>query len=307
MAAKKAAKSSARRRGAAASSTRPRARSTARRTATARKTAAKASKKRATGGRKAGGSPTASRKTTARRKQATPKKAAAKKRQSAAQRRLSAPRAARPKARQTRTAGKAARKAKKTASPPRVARKPSTTRKRPAAPRRQARRPATAPVQTPDVAIPSELTSPGSPLGEARRRQSRPATGLARERRQLPAAERGEVEETPTLDDSRLLASARSGRRELNEALRLHTEATPDLTAGDIDARWEDAYAVGDEAPGGDNPTPDQDRVEDIGRALGLTYEDNEELEGGEKIVERDRHRWELDPASSDDWPHNQD
>ena len=50
------------------------------------------------------------------------------------------------------------------------------------------------------------------------------------------------------------------------------------LTGGDVDADWEDAYAVGDEAPGGDNPTPDQDRVDDIGKALGVEYQDNEEL-----------------------------
>jgi len=78
------------------------------------------------------------------------------------------------------------------------------------------------------------------------------------------------------------------------------------LTGGDVDASWEDAYSVGDEAPGGDNPTPDQDRVDDIGKALGVTYEDNEELRGSDKVAERDRHRWELDPASSDDWPHEQ-
>ena len=52
------------------------------------------------------------------------------------------------------------------------------------------------------------------------------------------------------------------------------------MTAGDVDADWEDAYSVGDEAPGGDNPTPDQDRVDDIGKALGVQYEDNEELKG---------------------------
>ena len=72
--------------------------------------------------------------------------------------------------------------------------------------------------------------------------------------------------------------------------------------AGDVDADWEDAYSVGDEAPGGDNPTPDQDRVDDIGKALGVEYEDNEELKASDKIAERDRQRWELDPASSDDY-----
>jgi hypothetical protein len=92
----------------------------------------------------------------------------------------------------------------------------------------------------------------------------------------------------------------------MKQLLGDHTESSPALTAGDPDARWDDAYAIGDEAPGGDNPTPDQDRVDDIGKALGITYDDNEELQGSEKIIERDRHRWELDPASSDDWPHKE-
>ena len=99
--------------------------------------------------------------------------------------------------------------------------------------------------------------------------------------------------------------AARTGRDEIREALANHTETGPTLTGGDVDARWDDAYAVGDEAPGGDNPTPDQDRVEDIGRALGVTYEDNEELRAADKVAERDKHRWELDPASSEDWPHD--
>ena len=49
-------------------------------------------------------------------------------------------------------------------------------------------------------------------------------------------------------------------------------------------------------------PTPDQDIVDDIGKALGVEYQDNEELKGSDKVVERDRHRWELDPASSEDY-----
>ena len=39
-----------------------------------------------------------------------------------------------------------------------------------------------------------------------------------------------------------------------------------------------------------------------IGRSLGVEYDDDEELQGGEEIKERDRHRWELDPASADDF-----
>lgn len=81
-----------------------------------------------------------------------------------------------------------------------------------------------------------------------------------------------------------------------------HANMTPSITGGDVDADVENAYFSGDEAPGGDNPTPDQDIVDDIGRALGVEYQDNEELKGADKIAERDRHRWELDPASSDDY-----
>ena len=82
---------------------------------------------------------------------------------------------------------------------------------------------------------------------------------------------------------------------------------SPAITGGDLDADWENAYFSGDEAPGGDNPTPDQDNVEEMGEALGLSYDDNEELKGSEKLIERDKHRWELDPASADDYKRDRD
>jgi hypothetical protein len=106
-----------------------------------------------------------------------------------------------------------------------------------------------------------------------------------------------------SLDLDRHPSAARSGRLEMAEALAEHTETGPALTGGDVDADWESAYSTGDEAPGGDMPTPDQDIVEEIGTALGVEYEDNEELKGANKIEQRDRHRWELDPASSEDYP----
>ena len=105
-----------------------------------------------------------------------------------------------------------------------------------------------------------------------------------------------------SLDLDRSASAARSGRRELQEHLHEHTETSPALTAGDVDADWQSAYSTGDEAPGGDNPTPDQDRVEDIGKSLGIEYQDNEELRSSDKIAERDRKRWELDPASAEDY-----
>jgi hypothetical protein len=110
-----------------------------------------------------------------------------------------------------------------------------------------------------------------------------------------------------SLNLDRSASAARSGRAELNHKLHEHTSTGPSLTAGDVDADWEAAEAVGDEAPGGDNPTPDQDVVDEIGRALGVEYDDDEELQGGDEIVERDRKRWELDPASSDDFDERED
>ena len=145
------------------------------------------------------------------------------------------------------------------------------------------------------------VRSTGTPAGAG---SSRQAPGLDRAREQLR-----EVEETvqgppSSLDPDRRGSSsaAASGRRKLQHSVAEHNETSPAMTGGDVDADWEEAYAVGDEAPGGDNPTPDQDRVDDIGKALGVEYEDNEELKASDKIAERDRHRWELDPASADDY-----
>jgi hypothetical protein len=125
--------------------------------------------------------------------------------------------------------------------------------------------------------------------------------GLDRERRTI---QDDDIVPTPpsSLDLDRSASAVRTGRRELRERLDEHTETSPALTAGDVDADWESAYSVGDEAPGGDNPTPDQDIVDDIGRAVGVQYDDNEELKGEAKISKRDKHRWELDPASAEDF-----
>jgi len=131
---------------------------------------------------------------------------------------------------------------------------------------------------------------------------TRRAPGLERERKRLREVEESVQGPPSSLNLDRHGSAARTGRATLAHAKHEHTETSPALTGGDVDADWEDAYAVGDEAPGGDNPTPDQDIVDDIGRAVGVQYNDNEELKGEKKLLERDKHRWELDPASSDDW-----
>jgi len=137
---------------------------------------------------------------------------------------------------------------------------------------------------------------------------TRKAPGLERERKRLREIEESVQGPPSSLNMDRHGSAARTGRATLAQAKHAHTETSPALTGGDVDADWEDAYAVGDEAPGGDNPTPDQDRVDDIGRALGIEYADNEELKGADKIADRDKHRWELDPASAEDYPdHDED
>jgi hypothetical protein len=142
--------------------------------------------------------------------------------------------------------------------------------------------------------------STGTPSGAGTSRSPR----LDRERKKLREIDETVPSPPSSLDlDSQGPSAARSGRKHLQDAKEEHTETSPVLTGGDVDADWEDAYSVGDEAPGGDNPTPDQDRVDDIGKALGVTYDDNEELKASDKIADRDKHRWELDPASSEDYP----
>jgi hypothetical protein len=54
---------------------------------------------------------------------------------------------------------------------------------------------------------------------------------------------------------------------------------------------------VGEETPGGTAPTPDQNVVDEIGRAYGLQEEDAGELHSASEILaRRDRRRAELRP-----------
>ena len=92
-----------------------------------------------------------------------------------------------------------------------------------------------------------------------------------------------------------------AGGVRLMKELREHHSRTPALSGGDLDADWARAD-VGDETVGGSAPTPGQDVVEQLGEAVGVTYKDNEPLHTEEKLKDRDVHRWELDPASSDDY-----
>jgi hypothetical protein len=84
----------------------------------------------------------------------------------------------------------------------------------------------------------------------------------------------------------------------LAHRLRNNTAASPRDAGGDLDASWEDVNESGSETVAGDNPTPDQSMVEENAQAIGVSYEDNEELEFIDKIERRDRDRFELDQKS---------
>lgn len=84
----------------------------------------------------------------------------------------------------------------------------------------------------------------------------------------------------------------------LAHRLRNSTAASPQDAGGDLDADWEDVNSSGSETVAGDNPTPDQSLVEENAKAIGVSFEDNEELEFVDKIERRDRERFELEERS---------
>ena len=218
----------------------------------------------------------------AKARRATPVKRA--KKAKAAKKRAAQPKRRAPKAKPpVRVRAKAKTKAPVTAK---------TKAKAKAAPTRAAVARRTAPARKPAAAAPASA--------RAAKRLGRAPT-LDRERRRATDPEMVPMPPS-SLDLDRSASAARSGRADLAHKIHEHTSTGPALTAGDVDADWESADSVGDEAPGGDNPTPDQDVVDEIGRSLGVEYDDDEELQGGDEIVARDKNRWELDPASADDF-----
>jgi hypothetical protein len=88
---------------------------------------------------------------------------------------------------------------------------------------------------------------------------------------------------------------------QLAQRLRHNTDSSPKDAGGDLDATWEDVNASGSESVGGDNPTPDQSMVEENANAVGVNFEDNEELDFLDKIERRDRDRYELNESSKTD------
>ena len=94
---------------------------------------------------------------------------------------------------------------------------------------------------------------------------------------------------------------ASGGRQKLEDKLNNYNGIDPTLSGGDVDAAWEDGIQAGEESVGGSVSTPDQDIVDELGEAAGLTYKDYEQLDYDKKVLDRDRDRWELNPESAED------
>ena len=194
-----------------------------------------------------------------------------------------------------------AKKGAKRAKPARRAARRAPARRSPkrSVKKRPARRRAAAPKKGPSRARPARKPAlKHTSVPKAALVAAAKVPRLERARRTLE-----ETVQTPpsSLNMDRHGSAARTGRAEIAEQLR-ERRGMEDVTGGDPDVESVDAFFTGEEAPGGDNPTPDQDIVDDIGKALGVQYEDNEELKGADKVADRDKKRWELDPASSEDY-----
>lgn len=66
----------------------------------------------------------------------------------------------------------------------------------------------------------------------------------------------------------------------------------------------DDAYRSevnGDEAVGGSTAVPSQNDTEKLAEAAGIVVDDDTPLDTEEMLKDRDRDRWELDPASAID------
>lgn len=88
---------------------------------------------------------------------------------------------------------------------------------------------------------------------------------------------------------------------ELVTEMERHPETGIVLTGGDPDADWVRAYSSGEEGVGGSVATPDQDVVDEIGRALGVEQDADAPVTMSEEILRRrDRLRWHLERDAAD-------
>jgi hypothetical protein len=159
-------------------------------------------------------------------------------------------------------------------------RKPTPARPKPAARSRAKRTPGAA--------------KRGTKTGPARRQPTAKASAPRARKPRARATQR-----------SRARGSVETERGEIVSALeeRLsHPGTGPPLSGGDVDADWERAASSGEEGVGGSVATPDQDVVDEIGRALGVDQPADAPVRSSEEILrDRDRLYWHLERQAEDE------
>ncbi len=130
-------------------------------------------------------------------------------------------------------------------------------------------------------------------MASARRRSRRGKKALPR---LAPRAENGAAD-CPTAFAAEALRTGVLPRSALHAQREDIPREGETMRIGDPDDHVMANEYVGEETPGGTTPTPDQNDVDEIGRAYGLLEEDSGALRSAGEILERrDRHRDELIP-----------
>jgi len=117
-------------------------------------------------------------------------------------------------------------------------------------------------------------------------------------RRKKPSPKRRETppteEELQGPPPGEAVSGPTDAERRLGAERAQHTDSSPEMTGGDVDADWQQADSIGEEGVGGSVATPDQDVVDELGEALGVPRAPDDEVRTSREILEgRDRHRWE--------------
>jgi hypothetical protein len=98
----------------------------------------------------------------------------------------------------------------------------------------------------------------------------------------------GRTKQRPTAE-----AENRGAAGELLRLVEERPETGPALSGGDIDADWQRGQSSGEETVGGSVATPDQDVVDEIGRALGVEQAPDAPVRASVDILSaRDRDYW---------------
>jgi Family of unknown function (DUF6335) len=128
--------------------------------------------------------------------------------------------------------------------------------------------------------------------------KGRPRRKARDERRKRPVRLRPVAESGHHASPTAVAAEAlRTGVLPKHTRRREETPRASELLLGDPDDHLLANAYVGDETPGGTSPTPDQNGVDEIGRAYGLQEEDSGSLRSAAEVLSRrDRHRDELQP-----------